>query len=87
MPNKITITMHIFAYLFLVIANAIEYVTYFKDGLKAYEISVICNLVVYSICTLIFGIIVNQIATKLMAITEQSETVNRPLMAEEEEPN
>ena len=53
------IIMHIVAYLDIIIVNVLSYVTYNKDGLRAYEISNICNLAVYSVCTVIFSVIVN----------------------------
>ena len=56
--------MHIVAYLVIVVVNALQTMEYF-GSLTAYEISSICNLVVYFVCTLIFGLIVNTIATKI----------------------
>jgi hypothetical protein len=59
MANKVMIIMHIVAYLSIIISNANSYVTFSKSTLRAYEISTICNLAVYSVCTVIFGVIVN----------------------------
>ncbi len=59
MVNKVMILMHIVAYLAIIIVNVLAYVTYFKTGLRAFEISSMCNLAVYSVCTVIFGVIVN----------------------------
>ena len=53
------IIMHIVAYLAIIIVNILSYVATMKDGLRAFEISTICNLAVYSVCTVIFGVIVN----------------------------
>jgi hypothetical protein len=58
MVNKPMIIMHIIAYLALIIVNVLAYFFYFGTS-GAYEISAICNLAVYSVCTLIFGLIVN----------------------------
>ena len=73
--NKITISLHIFAYLALIIVNALPYL-FINRGLEAYEILCICNLVVYSVCTLIFGVIVNIIVTKIVkAKISESDTI------------
>ncbi len=40
------IIMHIVAYLVIIIANVLSYVAKIKDGLRAFEISAICNLAV-----------------------------------------
>ncbi len=44
--------------LFIIVVNALGYAVYSR-GLRAYEISAICSSVVYSVRTLIFGLIVN----------------------------
>jgi hypothetical protein len=59
MVNKVMILMHIVSYLVIIISNALSYVSYWKVGLRAYEIITICNLAVYSVCAVIFGVIVN----------------------------
>ena len=64
MANKVTIIMHIVAYLFIIVANATQTMLYF-GSIRAFEISTICNLVVYFFCTFIFGIIVNTIVTEI----------------------
>ena len=64
MANKVTIIMHILAYLVIIVANATQSMLYF-GSIRTFETSAICNLVVYFVCTLIFGIIVNTIATKI----------------------
>jgi hypothetical protein len=56
--------MHIIAYLAIIIVNATAY-TLHIESLTAYEISVISSFVVYFVCTLIFGIIVNTIVIKI----------------------
>ncbi len=58
MVKKVMIIMHTVAYLAIIIVNVLSYLTY-NDSLRAYEISVICTLAVYSVCTVIFGLIVN----------------------------
>ena len=73
--NKITISLHIFSYLTNIIVNALPYL-FINRGLGAYEILCICNLVVYSVCTLIFGVIVNIIVTKIVkAKISESDTI------------
>ena len=52
------IIMHIVAYLVIITANVLSYGAY-NDSLRAYEIYNMCNLAVYSVCTVIFGVIVN----------------------------
>jgi hypothetical protein len=64
MANKVTIIMHIVAYIFIIVVDATQTMMYF-DSPRAYEISTVCNLVVYFVCTLIFGLIVNTIVTKI----------------------
>ena len=59
MVNKVMIIMHIVAYLVIIMANVLSYGSYGKNGLRAYEIYYMCNLAVYSVCTVIFGVIVN----------------------------
>ena len=58
MVNKVMIIMHIVAYLVIIIANVLAYAT-LREGLRAYEITNICDFAVYSVCTVIFGVIVN----------------------------
>ena len=53
------IIMHIVAYLVIIIVDVLSYGAYDKNGLRAYEIINICNLAVYSVCNVIFGVIVN----------------------------
>ncbi len=65
MANKVTIIMHIVAYLFIVVVNVLQIMVYYDISLRAYLIAEICSLVVYFVCTLIFGLIVNTIATKI----------------------
>jgi hypothetical protein len=50
--------MHIVAYLAIIINNVLTMIIATND-LRAFEISAICNLAVYSMCTVIFGVIVN----------------------------
>ncbi len=79
MANKVTIIMHIVAYLFIIVSNALQEMLSF-GSLRAYEISTICNLVVYFVCTLIFGLIVNTIVTKIENATNFCESNNSSLM-------
>jgi hypothetical protein len=58
MVNKVIITMHIVAYLAIIMMNALAYLTV-NRSLRAYEIESICLLAVYSVCTVIFALIVN----------------------------
>jgi hypothetical protein len=53
------IIVHIVAYLALIIVGFAAYVGFYKDALSAYEILTMCNLAVISLCTVIFGVIVN----------------------------
>jgi hypothetical protein len=69
--NKAMIVLHIVAYLFIIVVNIVQSPAYFKDSLRAYEIMTICSLVVYFFCTLIFGLIVNTIVTKIIAADSQ----------------
>ena len=59
MVNKVMIIMHIVAYLVVIIVNVLSYGAYNKESLRAAEIYTMCNLAVYSVCTVIFGVIVN----------------------------
>ena len=72
LANKVTIIMHIVAYLFVICANAIGFMIY-ADGFKSYEIYTICSDVVFFFCILIFGLIVHTIVTKV-EIATNSET-------------
>jgi len=74
LPNKVIIIMHIVAYLFIIIVDITLNVTAVNFRLKAKEISTICNLVIYFVCTLIFGLIVNTIVTKIELATNLAES-------------
>jgi len=68
LPNKISMTMHILAYLVIIIVDASLTFTAVADGsvsLRAYKIAAISTTVVYAVCTLIFGLILNTIITKV----------------------
>ncbi len=58
MVKKVMIIMHIVAYLFIIITNVLSSACN-RVSFRAFEISAICNLGVYSVCTVIFGLIVN----------------------------
>ena len=64
LANKVMIVMHIVAYLFIIAVNIVQAAAYYKGGFIAYEIMTICYMVVYFVCTLIFGLIVNTMVTK-----------------------
>ena len=64
MANKVTIMMHIVAYLFIIIVKALQFVLYYGSW-RAYEISSICAFVVFFVCTLIFCLIVNTMVTRI----------------------
>ncbi len=66
MVNKVMLVMHIVAYLFIIVVNAVQTVYTVRVDFRKYEISTICGFVVYFVCTLIFGLIVNQIVTKIL---------------------
>ena len=57
MVNKVMILIHIVAYLVIIIVDVLSYVV--NDSVRAYEIYFMCDLAVYSVCTVIFGVIVN----------------------------
>ena len=52
------ISMNIFAYLLIIIMDALYSVIPIAD-FRAYEILNICEIAVYSVCNTIFGLIVN----------------------------
>jgi hypothetical protein len=72
LANKVMILMHIVAYLFIIAVNIVQTAAYYKGGLRAFEITTICLFVVYFVCTLIFGLIVNTIVTKIIAADIQN---------------
>jgi hypothetical protein len=72
------ITMHIVSYLAIIIVNTLQFVQY--DSSRVCEITTICYLAVISICTVIFGLIVNKIVNKIQAITSYSESIASSLM-------
>ncbi len=59
------IIIHIVAYLVIIIMNVLSYVGYYKDGLRAIKILAMCDFTVYSVCSMIFGVIVHQLVTKI----------------------
>jgi len=74
LPNKVTIVMHIIAYLFIIVVNVVLLLWTPVTGLKFFEISAICAFVAYFVCVLIFGLIVNTIVTKIEKGTNSSDT-------------
>jgi hypothetical protein len=71
--------MHIVAYLFIIVANAIQ-ITLFVGSFIAVEISTIFLLVVYAICTFIFGFIINTIVTKIENATNFAKSISSSLI-------
>lgn len=55
---------NIVAYLFGIIENALKFVT-INHGLRLCEILTICAFAVFCVCIMIFGLIVNEIKTKI----------------------
>ena len=70
MPNKIIIGLHITAYLLIIVVNALPYIfaddDYIYDN-RGFEISTICSFVVFFVCYLIFGVLVNTVVTKIVS--------------------
>jgi len=71
--------MHIGAYLFIIIVDVLSTVFPY-DNLREQEIIQICNLTIYTFSNLILGLIVNQLATKILEIMVYSESLARSLM-------
>ena len=65
LANKVMIVMHIVAYLFIILVNIVQTAAFYKFGSRAFEITTYCDFVVYFVCTLIFGLIVNTMVTKI----------------------
>jgi hypothetical protein len=59
MVSKVMLVMHIATYLFIIFVNVLVNLTYFCGSFRTMKISTICGLIVYSVCNLIFGLIVN----------------------------
>jgi len=74
MVNKAMITLHIVAYLVIIISNVLTTVIP-KTNLRTYGITIICNQAVFSVCEVIFGLIINQLATKILAINAYSKSL------------
>ena len=80
MVNKVMILMHIVAYLFIIVVNALQFL-FAYGSLKANDISTMCSMVVWSVCTLIFGVIANTIVSKILnATASDTESVAFSLM-------
>ncbi len=81
LANKVMIVMHIVAYLFIIAVNIVQAAAVYKGGLRAFEITTISSLAVYFVCTLIFGLIVNTIVTKIIAADiQRSQSIASSLM-------
>jgi len=68
LPNKMIISMHIIAYVVIIIINIVQ-AFFSPNRLKSFEISYICGLTIYSVCTFILGLIVNMIVNKISNAT------------------
>jgi len=62
------VTIHFADYLLVIIVNVFT-VAYPASDLKAREISYIFEIAIQSGCNVVFGLIINQLATKIIAIT------------------
>ena len=69
MADKAIITIHILAYLVIIITDVLTTVIPVQN-LRAIKISTICNIASISLGTAIFGLIVNYLTTKIFAISE-----------------
>ena len=67
MVNKVMIIMHIVAYFFLVVVNALQCMPVAYSRWRSIEIAGICAYVVYFVCTLVFGLIVNTLVPNIKA--------------------
>lgn len=79
MVNKVVTIMHISAYLFIIITDLLSSF-YRPNRLKDSLIVGICSNFVYSVCLVIFGLIVNSLATKIFAITAHLESLDCSLI-------
>ena len=59
------IIIHIEASRLVIIVSTYKYLTSFGGSFKTYEISTICLLAVYSVYTVILGLLVNLIYNKI----------------------
>ncbi len=82
LANKVTIIMHIVAFMVIIFTNALQNMSYFGNS-SIYEIATICNMVVYFFCTLIFGLILNTIVTKIVSATNFDESISPSLIGTE----
>jgi len=68
MVNKVIISVHFFDYLVIIISNI--FTSYYAPTeIRDYEISYIGNIAIIFVCNVIFGLIINQLATKIIAMT------------------
>jgi len=73
LPNKVMITMHISAYLFVIVVNFSFYFdAYDPENLKPYLTISLIMFMVYFVCILIFGLILNNIVNKVETKTDES---------------
>ena len=74
------IAVHFFDYFVIIVSDVVTTLNPAND-LRAYVIIESCNLAVISVDNLIFGLIISQLATKVLAITANStQTLARSLM-------
>jgi len=59
--------MHILAFLVVIIIDSLQF-TIDDNGSKSFEIYTICLLAVYSLATIILGLIVNKLVTEIQGI-------------------
>jgi hypothetical protein len=74
--HKGMVSMHIAAYLLIIVANVVQTFYVYPAGsqdLRGYEITTICSLVVYSVSDLIFGLLVNAIVAKIVGAANSSD--------------
>jgi len=82
MVNKVIITVHVLDYLILIIIAIVATYTPITE-LRAAKIFRICDLTIYSVCDVIFGLIIYRLASNINTITASTQTVAQPLMDEE----
>jgi len=70
MVNKVIISVHFFDYLVIIISNIVGGL-YAPTEIRDLEISIICNIAIIFVCNVIFGLIINQLASKIMAMTNR----------------
>ena len=73
------ITVHFVAYLVIILADVATTIP--VTDLRSFEISEICNIAFIFVDNVIFGLIINQLASKILAITANTtKTLAHSLM-------